>query len=148
METEILRILLAEDDPADRLLFRNAFNEIDLHTELEIVNNGEELLNYLFADGNKLPHLLFLDLDMPKKNGMQCLKEIKNSLELKELFIAIFSSSANEQDVEDTFMNGANIYIQKPVDFEVLKEMLKKAVYSAQYYRSPPFNKANFLLRL
>jgi DNA-binding response OmpR family regulator len=64
------------------------------------------------------------------------------------MFIAIYSTSSSEQDVVETFRNGANVYIQKPNDFETLKLILEKAVMTADTYREPPFNKDNFLLRL
>lgn len=139
---------MADDDETDRMLFRDAFSELTFNTEITFVNNGVELMTYLSNNENKLPDLLFLDLNMPQKDGMQCLKEIKANEIFKNIAIAIYSTSGTESDIEETFLKGANIYIQKPVDFSALKEMLKRAVISTQIYQTAPFNRANFLLRL
>lgn len=148
MENEPLYILLADDDASDRLLFKEAFKELKLKTLVQTVNDGEELMDHLEKEETSLPDLIFLDLNMPRKSGLECLKEIKSSEKLKGISIAIFSTSATERDVEDTFCNGANVYIQKPNDFNTLKEVLSKAVSSTHLYQEPPFNKDNFLLRV
>jgi len=148
MENQPLRILLADDDEADRLLFQEAFEELKINTEVETVNNGDQLMNLLNKEGTVLPDILFLDLNMPRKNGMECLLEIRRNSLFNQLSIAIYSTSAAEPDIEATFMNGANVYITKPNDFNDLKLVLEKAVMSAHVYRDPPFNKSNFLLRI
>ena len=148
MKNEPLTILLADDDEGDRFLFKEAFEELKLKTDVRTVNNGEELMAYLEKNDKNLPHILFLDLNMPRKNGIECLKEIKAKKEYKEMAIAIFSTSSSENDIEETFLNGANVYITKPDDFDTLKEVLDKAVKVTHLYREPPFNKDNFLLKV
>jgi len=148
MNNEPFRILLADDDEADRLLFKEAFEELKINTNVLSVNNGEQLMEYLNRKGIVLPEILFLDLNMPRKNGFECLKEIRSNKKFDEISIAIYSTSAAERDIEATFIAGANVYISKPNDFNELKLVLEKAVMSAHVYHEPPFNKANFLLRI
>jgi len=148
MNNEPFRILLADDDEADRLLFKEAFEELKINTNVLSVNNGEQLMEYLNRKGIVLPEILFLDLNMPRKNGFECLKEIRINKKFDEISIAIYSTSAAERDIEATFIAGANVYISKPNDFNELKQVLEKAVMSAHVYHEPPFNKANFLLRI
>ncbi len=148
MENNPLHILLADDDESDRLLFKEAFKELKLKTVVQTVNDGKELMDYLKKKDARLPHIVFLDLNMPRKNGLECLIEIKNSEKLKDISIAIYSTSASEKDIEETFYNGANVYIKKPNNFNKLKEVLSKAVSATHLYREPPFNKENFLLRV
>lgn len=148
MNTDLLYILLADDDETDRLIFRDALEELNMKTFIHTVNNGVQLMDYLTKDDVKLPHLLFLDLNMPRKNGLECLKEIRSNLKLKEISVAIYSTSTSEEDIEKTFLSGANIYIEKPNDFSTLKKVLDKAITAASYYWAPPFNKSNFLLRI
>ena len=105
-------------------------------------------MDYLNNKDAVLPDLLFLDLNMPRKNGLDCLKEIRRSKKLKNLSIAIYSTSASEKDVERTFLSGANIYINKPNDFNILKQVLEKAVMTAYQYQDAFFRKKNFLLRI
>lgn len=148
MENELLHIFIADDDEADRLLFKEAFNELKMKTIIYTVNDGMQLMQKLANEDAPLPQLLFLDLNMPRKNGLECLKEIKSSKRLKDIFVAIYSTSSSEKDIELTFLNGANIYINKPNDFNILKQILEKAVMAAHLYQEPPFNKDNFLLRM
>jgi CheY-like chemotaxis protein len=148
MEIKTLQILLADDDEADRLLFKDAFAELTLKTKVQMVKNGVELMEWLNKDDIRLPHLLFLDLNMPLKNGIECLKEIRSTEKLKNISVAIYSTSDNAKDMEETFLNGANIYITKPSDFGMLKQTLNKAVSVAHIYEGNPFNKDNFFLKI
>jgi CheY-like chemotaxis protein len=148
MSTQQLHILLAEDDESDRLNFREALAEAKIRTLVNTVNDGVELMQYLGDVNSRLPDLLFLDLNLPRKNGLECLKEIKGVERLKDISIAIYSTSSSETDIEETFRSGANVYIKKPNDFGLLKEVLNRVVRDAKRYQDPPFNKAYFLLRV
>lgn len=148
MENNPLLILLADDDAVDRLLFTEAFSELKIKTIVKTVNNGEELMQWLNEKQEHLPHLLFLDLNMPRKNGLQCLKEIRTNEKLKNISVAIYSTSDNEKDMEETFRNGANVYITKPSDFNMLRQVLEKAVMAAYQYEQVGMKKENFLLKI
>jgi CheY-like chemotaxis protein len=148
MDQEPLYILLADDDESDRLIFREAFEEIKVKTVVNTVNDGDELIRYLESPGTILPHILFLDLNMPRKGGMECLKEIKCNPRYKDIAIAIYSTSAAEKDVEETFVKGANIYIKKPGSFEKLKKILAKVVTINWQYHTSGLNRDIFLLNL
>ena len=148
MNNPPLHILLADDDESDRFLFREAFSELSIKTLVHTVNDGVQLMEYLAQADTPLPHLLFLDLNMPRKNGLECLREIRMDEKLKNISIAIYSTSSSERDMDEAFRNGANIYIKKPSDFSELKQILDKAVMTAYLYEEPPFNRANFLLRV
>ncbi len=148
MGNEPLNIVFADDEENDRLLFLDAIKELKIKTNVHTVNDGIELMEYLNNAGNVLPHLLFLDLNMPKKNGMECLKEIRMNELLNDIAIAIFSTSLSEKDIEETLINGANVYINKPNSFDDLIQVLNKVVMTAYTYQNTFFNKAHFLLRL
>jgi CheY-like chemotaxis protein len=148
MENNPLLILLADDDEEDRLFFTEAFSELKIKTIVQTVNNGIELIKWLNEKDALLPHLLFLDLNMPLKDGLQCLKEIRSDEKLKNISIAIYSTSNNQKDIEETFTNGANVYITKPSDFNTLKQLLEKAVITAFQYQQGDMRRENFLLKL
>jgi CheY-like chemotaxis protein len=130
MDNEPIQILLADDDKDDCFLFREALSELPISTTLETVHDGEELINYLEKHKDALPHVLFLDLNMPRKNGFECLTEIKHSDELKDLPVVMFSTSYPrdmhyEQDMIKVLYNiGAQDYIRKPANFTLLKEVI------------------------
>ena len=148
MKNEPLQILLADDDETDRILFKEAFEELKIQTTVHTFDNGVQLMDYLNKNDNRLPHLLFLDLNMPRKSGLECLKEIRRDKKIKDISIAIYSTSNSEKDMEETFLNGANIYIHKPNDFNVLKQILEKALMTAYEYQDQSMKKENFLLRI
>ena len=147
MQHDSIRITLAEDDEDDRLFFTDAFEEFKINTIVNTLNNGRELLNYLEHPETILPNIIFLDLNMPILNGMECLKEIKQNNKFNDIAIAIYSTSASDQDVENTFVLGANIYIKKPSNFNELKKILSDVVIINWQYHTNDLNKDNFLLR-
>ncbi len=146
MENATFRILLADDDESDRLLFVEAMEALEIKHLVHTVNNGMQLLEYLKEENAILPHLIFLDLNMPRKNGLECLQEIRSDERFKDIFIAVYSTSAADKDVEETFRSGANIYIKKPNNFTLLKQLLRKAVNASYLCKDFSFDRANFLL--
>ncbi len=148
MKHEVLRIILADDDDDDRLFFKDAIEKVKIKTVVHMVNDGVELMDYLNDSETRLPNLIFLDLNMPRKSGMECLKEIRMNKKLDDISIAIYSTSGSEKDIEETFIMGANIYIKKPNDFEELKIILDKAININWQYHTSGFNKENFILNL
>jgi len=148
MNKEYSYIILADDDEDDRLFFTDAFSELKIKTKVDTFKDGVELMNYLNDPEAILPNVLFLDLNMPKKNGIECLHEIKSNDRFKDIAIAIYSTSSSEEDIEETFVCGANIYIKKPSDFNTLKKVLSDVVTINWQYHTSGLNKDNFLLRL
>jgi CheY-like chemotaxis protein len=106
-------------------------------------------MDYLIQANAILPHILFLDLNMPLKSGMDCLKEIKRIDRLKDITIAIYSTSASSKDIEETFIKGANVYIKKPNDFSKLKKVLTEVISTNwQYQSTSGLDKDNFFLSI
>lgn len=148
MINDYTHIILADDDQDDRDFFSDAFNELKMETKVSSFNDGLQLMNYLTLPTSILPDILFLDLNMPFKSGVECLHEIKTFDRLKNIVIAIYSTSASDEDVEATFVSGANIYIKKPSNFDDLKKILKEVVTINWQYQTSGLNRDNFLLKL
>ena len=122
---EEIFILIAEDDADDRFLLQSAFEENGFFDRLHFVENGLELIEYLSAvvssdELNQLPHFILLDLNMPKKDGREVLKEIKQNPQLSKIPVIVFSTTNNEQEMRRCYELGANSYITKPNSFESL----------------------------
>lgn len=148
MEREYIHIILADDDEDDRMFFTDAFDELKISTKVQTYNDGVELMNYLKKEDSILPNVLFLDLNMPMKNGIECLHEIKADKRFDDIVIAIYSTSSSEEHIEETFICGANIYIKKPSDFNELKRVLSYVVTLNWQYHTSGLNKDNFLFRM
>src|SRR5690606_15099743 len=144
----VLRIALADDDRDDRQFFKEAIEELSIRTTLQMFLDGQKLMDYLNTPGVHLPVLILLYLNMPVKNGMQCLKEIRANRAFNHISIAIYSTSSSELDIEDTFVNGANIYLNKPNNFAKLRESISKVLQINWQYHTSNLNRDNFLLRL
>lgn len=148
MNKEYMHIILADDDGDDRLFFTDAFDELKINTKVQTYNDGAALMDYLNDEDSILPEILFLDLNMPKKNGIECLQEIKSNPKFSNIAVAIYSTSSSEEHIEETFVSGANIYIKKPSDFNMLKKVLSDVVTINWQYQTSGLNKDNFLLRM
>jgi len=148
MAKEYMNIILADDDEDDRLFFTDAFDELKINTKVSTYNDGVELMDYLNAEDAILPDILFLDLNMPRKSGKECLIEIRDNEKFQNIAIAIYSTSSSEEDIEETFVQGANIYIKKPSDFTLLKKVLSDVITINWQYHTSGLNKDNFLLRM
>lgn len=126
------RILLAEDDQRDIELTLAALESINLANKVDVVNNGEEALDYLFKRGdyknrsNGNPAVVLLDLKMPKVDGLEVLAQIKENKELKNIPVVILTSSKMESDLLTSYNLGANAFIIKPVQFEEFIKAIKE----------------------
>ena len=128
----LITILIADDDPDDRELTREALSECRLANEVHFVRDGEELLDYLnrrgehsTRAGESLPGLILLDLNMPRKDGREALKEIKANPEFRRIPIVVLTTSKADEDILRTYDLCVNSYVTKPVTFESLVDMIK-----------------------
>jgi len=127
-----ITILMADDDPDDRELTREAFRESRLANEFHTVEDGEELMDYLHRrgryaqlNGAPLPGLILLDLNMPRKAGREALKEIKGDPPLRRIPIVVLTTSKAEEDILRSYDLGVNSYVTKPVTFSSLVELVR-----------------------
>ena len=125
-------ILIADDDAEDRMLVKEALEESRLNNNIQFVENGEELLDYLhnkgrFSDTEKyqMPGLILLDLNMPKKDGREALKEIKADDKLRMIPVVVLTTSKAEEDILRTYDLGVSSFITKPVTFGSLVDVMK-----------------------
>ena len=123
MNMKQLNILLADDDTDDCLFFKDALEGMPISTELTAVHNGEQLMD-LLNRAKQLPDILFLDLNMPRKNGFECLSEIKGNKKLEPLPVVVFSTSYEQEVVNLLYHNGAQYFIRKPSEFSQFKKII------------------------
>ncbi|MCK4882134.1 MAG: response regulator [Candidatus Omnitrophica bacterium] len=143
---ESILILMADDDEDDRLMAKEALDEARLINKMDFVEDGEDLMDYLYRRGKyeelkdkPLPGLILLDLNMPRKDGREALKEIKADRKLQLIPIVVLTTSKAEEDVLRTYDLGVNSFITKPVTFEGLVEIMKNlAKYWFDIVTLPP----------
>jgi CheY-like chemotaxis protein len=143
-----LQLLLADDDKDDCDLFKEALDELPVTAHLNTVHDGEQLMQFLGKEkNNTLPQVLFLDLNMPRKNGFECLSEIRRNDRLKDLPVIIFSTSLDRDIVNLLYNNGAHYYISKPNEFEKLKDIIYTALDAVIQNSAAKPDRENFVLQ-
>jgi len=121
-------IILADDDKDDHFLFQKALNDLDFPTHMHPIYDGEKLMRYLSDNLKEPPDIIFLDLNMPRKNGSECLTEIKGNVKLKHVPIVIYSTSFHEDILDLLYQHGADHCIRKRTDPGDLKTVLRVAL--------------------
>ncbi len=144
--TKLLNILLADDDKDDRFFFKMALDALTIPTELAMVVDGEKLMAYLTENAPQLPDVLFLDLNMPRKNGFECLSEIKLDKNLKLLPVIIFSTSFEQEVVNQLYFNGAKYFMRKPAEFSQLRKIIEYTVELISQENISEPSRENFVL--
>lgn len=149
MPNEQIEILLVEDDPNDLKLALHALREEHLANRVQVARDGEEALDYLFCqsafqhrDPNQHPRLVLLDLKLPKVCGLDVLNRIREDPSTKTLPVVILTSSKQEEDLVRSYRLGVNSYIQKPVDFDRFREVVKQLGYYWLMVNQPPPDRA------
>jgi CheY-like chemotaxis protein len=140
-------LLLADDDIDDCTFFEDALDELPISATLLTVNDGVQLMKFLSEKADNPPDVLFLDLNMPRKSGFECLSEIKSIDILKDLPIVIFSTSLNMEVVDLLYQKGAHYYIRKPGDYDKLKKLIFEAIsLTSKLNRTQP-SREKFILQ-
>ena len=128
-DIKIIKILLVEDNPGDIRLTQEVFKEGKMKNELSVVMDGEEAIAYLKKTGKykdvTTPDLILLDLNLPKKDGREVLAEIKRDKTLASIPVIVLTTSSAEEDIAITYLNHANCFITKPVDFNQFIKVVK-----------------------
>ena len=130
-ENRLFTILMVDDDPDDRLLFKEACEEVRLRNPIEFLENGEQLIDYLKRQGDyagrsgePYPGVILLDLNMPLKDGREALEEIKTDPDLRHIPIVVLTTSKSEDDILSSYGLGASSYIVKPISLDRLMRVV------------------------
>ncbi len=143
---EKITILLADDDLDDCEFFEEAMGELEQKTKLNCVHDGAELLAYLKKEKSLKPDIIFLDINMPSIDGLECLKEIRKEKSMNDIPVVMFTTSTNPEHVITAYEKGANLFWSKPESHDELMSMTKK-IFSLNWDLHPPKNgKANFVV--
>ncbi len=147
MNERVYNIILADDDIDDCSFFKEVLEELPITSIFKTVQDGVELMRLLSSNFPNLPDIIFLDLNMPRKNGLECLTEIKKDEKLKHLPVVIFSTSLDIQVMNLLYSNGAHYYIRKPGEFAKLRAVIYEAIIAISQKTSLQPAKEKFILQ-
>jgi response regulator RpfG family c-di-GMP phosphodiesterase len=148
MNREYLNVILVDDDEGNIVFFKNILKELKIGIKVQAFQNGSDLLEYLNSEDALVPEILFMDFDIPKKNALECLQEIKENFKLENMVTAVYSSNLSEAEVENIFVNGGNIFMKKPNDYSALKKVVSEIITINWQYHTSGFNKDNFIMKV
>lgn len=137
---------MVDDDPDEHLLFEDALKELREAPRLVYARDGQQLMQFLNNEKVELPAIVFLDLNMPRMNGFECLREIRKSARLTRIPVVIFSTTSQTQAIDKVYEQGANYYIRKPNTFAMLKEVIERMLEIDWSNNSSQPSKENFVL--
>jgi CheY-like chemotaxis protein len=127
---ELAGVLLVEDDPGDVLMTREAFEHYRIRNTLHVVGDGEQAMQFLRQDGDYMgvprPGLILLDLNLPRRNGLEVLADLKSDAELLSIPVVVLTTSQAEEDILRSYALHANAYISKPVDFDHFTDVIRQ----------------------
>jgi two-component system, response regulator len=146
MNDNVINILLVEDNPDDVELTIRALKKHNIANNLFVVNDGEEALDFIFAQGKysernflNFPKVVFLDLKLPKVDGIEVLKAIKSNEETKSIPVVVMTTSQEERDIIDSYKFGVNSYITKPINFEKFVDIVSQLGFYWLILNKNPF---------
>ncbi len=147
MNRLINNMILADDDEEDSTFFQFALADLYYSITLKVVRNGMELMDLLRSTTSSTFDILFLDLNLPIKSGLECVEEIRQDHNLRNLTVVIFSTSFNIEYVNRLYEKGASYYIQKPGDFSKFKKVIHKALVNSTQIDNLQPSREDFILK-
>ncbi|WP_415325790.1 response regulator [Chryseobacterium sp. MMS23-Vi53] len=148
MNREYLNVILVDNDEGNQIFFKNIFKDLKIGIKVQVFCNGENLMEYLKSEEAIVPEILFIDFDIPKKNSLECLHEIKANAKFDQMITTIYSDRLSEAEIEDVFVKGANIFMKKPDNYTELKKVISEVVTVNWQYQTSGLNKNNFIMKV
>lgn len=148
MNKEFLNVIVADNDENTLIFFKNILKELKISIKVQCFSNGKSLMEYLNNEDAVVPEIVFIKYRIPGKESMECLEDIRSDLKFSNMVTAIYSEPLPEDEIEDIFVKGANIYMKKPESFETLKKVLTDIITINWQYYTSGLNKENFILKV
>ncbi|WP_126653645.1 response regulator [Chryseobacterium aureum] len=148
MNKEFLNVIVADHDESTLIFFKTILKELKISIKVQCFNNGKDLMEYLNNEDAVVPEIIFMNYTIPGKESMECLKEMEANSKFNNMVTAIFSEPIPENEIEDIFVKGANIFMKKPECFERLKKVLTEVITINWQYHTSGLNKDHFILKI
>lgn len=148
MNREYLSVILVDDDEGNRIVFKKILKELKIGVKIQSFSNGENLMEYLNSQEALVPEILFMNYNISMKNSLECLLEIKTDFRFDNMVTAVYSEDLSEDEIEDIFINGANVFIKKREDYAAMKKVLSEVITLNWQYYTSGLNRDNFIMKV
>ncbi|REC74987.1 response regulator [Chryseobacterium elymi] len=148
MNKEYLNVITVDNDESNIVFFKNIFKDLKVGVKSQCFSGGNDLMAYLKNSAAIIPEIVFIKLDIPGKNCMECVKEIKIDSRFSNIVITVYGGQIPESEIEEIFINGANIFMRKPETYDGLKKSLTEVITINWQYHSSGLNKDNFIMKV
>jgi len=148
MNREYLSVILVDDDEGNRLIFKKILKELKIGVKIQSFGNGANLMEYLNSKDAFVPEMLLMNYNITQKNSLECLSEIKTDFRFDNMVTAIYSENLSDSDVDEIFVNGANIFIKKKEDYNAMKKVLSEVITINWQYYTSGLNRDNFIMKV
>lgn len=148
MNREYLSVILVDDDEGNRILFKKILKELKIGVKIQSFSNAANLMEYLNSKEAQIPEILFMNYYISQKNSLEYVSEIKTDFRFDNMVTAIYSENLSESEVEEIFVNGANIFIKKKDDYNALKKVLSEVITINWQYYTSGLNRDNFIMKV
>lgn len=148
MNREYLSVILVDDDEGNRIVFKKILKELKIGVKIQSFGNGENLMEYLNSQEALVPEILFMNYNISMKNSLECLLEIKTDFRFDNMVTAVYAENLSESEIEDVFVNGANVFIKKKEDYSAMKKVLSEVITINWQYYTSGLNRDNFIMKV
>lgn len=148
MNREYLSVILVDDDEGNRIVFKKILKELKIGVKIQSFGNGENLMEYLNSQEALVPEILFMNYNISMKNSLECLSEIKTDFRFDNMVTAVYAENLSESEIEDVFVNGANVFIKKKEDYTAMKKVLSEVITINWQYYTSGLNRDNFIMKV
>lgn len=148
MTRECLNVMLMDHDEGNHIFFKNIFQDLKIRIKTSVFFTGHDMVNYLKSEKAVIPELLFMNYDIPEKNVLNCLAEIRSCGKFSQMTVAVYSSDLSSDAEEEIFIKGANVMMTKPDNYKDLKKALTEIVTVNWQYHTSGLNKDNFIMKV
>lgn len=148
MNKEFLTAILVDEDEGNLIFFKSVFKDLKISVKVQCFSNGEDLMEYLNSEDAHIPEIVFMKLEISKKSSLECLEEIKMDFRFSNMVTAVYSNQLPEENIEEVFVKGANIYIRKPEAYDALKKILTEVITINWQYHTSGLNIDNFMMKM
>ncbi|WP_080778145.1 response regulator [Chryseobacterium phocaeense] len=148
MNKEYLNVITADDDEGNIIFFKNIFKDLKIGVKSRFFSSGDSLMDYLQTGEAIIPELIFIKYTISGKNSRECLEEIKMNPRFSNIVIAMYVDQIPENEIEEIFVNGANIFMKKPESYEGLKKSLTEIISINWQYHTSGLNKDTFIMKI